>query len=117
MKTTDISVLVNTRDGKKIYNGRGFIAYPLMVHRPIDNVETMELFKTGWSVTHIASGRQAFRVRTIKDARRMVQILSRFNLFKMPECDRFYELCKTEGESIKEALTNEGFQFALGSFI
>ena len=117
MKTTDISVLVNTRDGKKIYNGRGFIAYPLMVHRPIDNVDTMELLKTGWSVTHIASGRQAFRVRTIKDARRMVQILSRFNLFKMPECDRFYELCKTQGESIKEALEDEGFLFALGSFV
>jgi len=109
MKTTDISVTVNTRDGKKIYNGRGFIAYPLMVHRPIDNVDTMELLKTGWSVTHIASGRQAFRVRTIKDARRMVQILSRFNLFKMPECDRFYELCKAQGRKVQNTLENEGW--------
>ena len=116
MKTTDISVLVNTRDGKKTYNGRGFIAYPLVVHREIENVETMKQLKTGWCVTHIASGRQAFRVKTITDARRMVQILSRFNLFKMPECDRFYELCKTQGESIKEALVDEGFQFAIGRF-
>ncbi len=74
MKTTDISGLVNTRSGKKTYNGRGFIAYPLVVHRPIDDVDTMELRKTGWSVTHIASGRQAFRVSTIKDARRMVKV-------------------------------------------
>jgi hypothetical protein len=116
MKTTNISVMVNTRSGKKTYNGRGFIAYPLVVHRQIDDVETMEQSKTGWSVTHIASGRRVFKVSTIKDAKRMVEILSRFDLFKMPECDRFYELCEAQGESVKKQLTDEGFQFALGRF-
>lgn len=105
MKTSNISVSLNTPDGRKQYTGRGIIAYPFVVHRPIMSVRE----NAYWCVSHIASGRKAFNVKTIKDAKRMIGILGRFDLFKMPECDRFYELCKAQGRNVQNTLENEGW--------
>jgi hypothetical protein len=109
MKTTNISVSLNTPDGRKQYTGRGIIAYPFVIHRPIMSVREMAAGDTYWCVSHIASGRKAFNARTIQDAKRMVSILGRFDLFKMPECDRFYELCRAQGRNVQNTLENEGW--------
>ena len=115
MKTTNISVSLNTPDGRKQYTGRGIIAYPFVIHRPIVNVLSSkgrierQSSDEYWCVSHIASGRKAFNARTIQDAKRMVSILGRFDLFKMPECDRFYELCRAQGRNVQNTLENEGW--------
>ena len=115
MKTTNISVSLNTPDGLKQYTGRGIIAYPFVIHRPIVSIrENMSIREMAagnayWCVSHIASGRKAFNAATIQDAKRMVSILGRFDLFKMPECDRFYELCRAQGRNVQNTLENEGW--------
>ena len=109
MKTSNISVSLNTPDGRKQYTGRGVVAYPFVIHRPIVSVEAMLPGDTYWCVSHIASGRKAFNVKTIKDAKRMIGILGRFDLFKMPECDRFYELCRAQGQKVQNTLEDEGW--------
>jgi hypothetical protein len=106
MKTTNISVSLNTPDGRKQYTGRGIITYPFVIHRPIANDWPGNTY---WCVSHIASGRKAFNARTIQDAKRMVSILGQFDLFKMPECDRFYELCRAQGRNVQNTLENEGW--------
>tara|TARA_B100000161_G_scaffold261810_1_gene230683 strand:- start:381 stop:743 length:363 start_codon:yes stop_codon:yes gene_type:complete len=112
MKTKNISVILNTRHGRRYYNGRGAIAFPFAVHRPPPPPEgEMKMDRSHWCVSHLASGRLAFSVRTLKDAERMVKILSQFNGFMLPECDVFYEFCRNKGETIKRALRSEGYSF------
>ena len=111
MKTSNISVLLNTRDGKKHYNGRGVVTFPFIVHRPIKSQEEMTMGGSHWCITHMASGRQAFSAATLKDAKRMIEILGDFDLFLMPESDLFLKLCREQGGIIKDALKNGGFSF------
>ena len=111
MKTANISVLLNTPDGRKTYTGRGAVIFPFIVHRPVLDKDEMTLGGSYWCISHMASGRQAFRAKTVKDVKRMVSVLSRFDLFLMPECDKFYELCSQQGQEVKNALLNGGFSF------
>ena len=109
MKTSNISVSLNTPDGRKQYTGRGIVAYPFVIHRPIMSIREMAAGNAYWCVSHIASGRKAFNAATIQDAKRMVGILGRFDLFLMPECDRFYELCRAQGRKVQNTLEDEGW--------
>jgi hypothetical protein len=116
MKTSNISIPVTTRDGKKTYNGRGVIAYPFVIHRNIKDTKTMTCYKNDWCISHISSGRAAFYAKTLNDAELMIGVLRRFDLFKMPDCERFHELCRREGSAIREALSNEGYSFITTRF-
>ena len=111
MKTANISVSINTSKERKTYTGRGAVIFPFVVHRPILSHDEMIMGGSHWCVSHMASGRQAFRAKTLKDVRRMISILSGFNLFLMPEGDKFYELCQHKGQEVKNALLNGGFSF------
>ena len=111
MKTSSISVLLNTRDGKKHYNGRGVVTFPFIVHRPIKSPEEMTMGSSHWCVSHMASGRQAFRVRTLKDAKRMIEVLGGFDLFLMPESDKFLQLCRDQGNKVRDTVKASGFSF------
>jgi hypothetical protein len=111
MKTANISVLLNTRDGKKHYNGRGVVTFPFIVHRPIKSPDEMTMGSSHWCVSHMASGRQAFRARTLKDAKRMVEVLGGFDLFLMPESDKFLKVCREQGDEVKDALKAAGYSF------
>jgi hypothetical protein len=116
MKTSNISIPVTTIDGKKTYNGRGVIAYPFVIHRNIKDTKTMTYYKNDWCISHISSGRAAFYAKTLNDAELMIGVLRRFDLFKMPDCERFHELCRREGSAIREALSNEGYSFITTRF-
>ena len=109
MKTANISVLLNTPDGRKTYTGRGAVIFPFIVHRPVLDKDEMTLGGSYWCISHMASGRQAFKAKTVKDAKRMVEVLGRFDLFLMPECDKFYELCREQGQQVRNALDAEGW--------
>ena len=111
MKTTNISVLINTRDGKKHYSGRGVVTFPFVVHRPIQSQDEMTTGSTHWCVSHMASGRQAFRVKTLKDAKRMIEVLGGFDLFLMPESDKFLQLCRDQGNDVRDTVKASGFSF------
>ena len=111
MKTANISVLLNTRDGKKHYNGRGVVTFPFIVHRPIKSPDEMTMGSSHWCVSHMASGRQAFRARTLKDAKRMVEVLGGFDLFLMPESDKLLKVCREQGDEVKDALKAAGYSF------
>jgi hypothetical protein len=116
MKTSNISIPVTTRDGKKTYNGRGVIAYPFVIHRNIKDTKTMTCYKNDWCISHISSGRAAFYAKTLNDAELMIGVLRRFDLFKMPDCAKFHELCRRDGSAIREALSNEGYSFITTRF-
>ena len=116
MKTSNISIPVTTRDGKKTYNGRGVIAYPFVIHRNIKDTKTMTCYKNDWCISHISSGRAAFYAKTLNDAELMIDVLRRFDLFKMPDCAKFHELCRRDGSAIREALSNEGYSFITTRF-
>tara|TARA_R100000455_G_scaffold27590_1_gene16751 strand:- start:64 stop:426 length:363 start_codon:yes stop_codon:yes gene_type:complete len=109
MKTTNISVLLNTPNGKMNYRGRGVVTFPFIVHRPISSWDDMQMDGSLWCISHMASGRQAFKAKTIKDAKRMVEVLGRFDLFLMPECDKFLQLCREQGQEVRNALEDEGW--------
>ena len=116
MKTSNISIPVTTRDGKKTYNGRGVIAYPFVIHRNIKDTKTMTCYKNDWCISHISSGRAAFYAKTLNDAELMIGVLRRFDLFKMPDCAKFHELCRRDGSAIREALSNDGYSFITTRF-
>ena len=117
MKTKNISVTLNTNSGIRNFNGRGAIAFPFVVHRPPPPLEgEMEMDRDYWCVSHLATGRLAFPVKTLKDAKRMLEVLSQFNEFKLPDCDVFHEFCRTQGETIKRTLTSEGYSFHTETF-
>lgn len=116
MKTSNISIPVTTIDGKKTYNGRGVIAYPFVIHRNIKDTKTMTCYKNDWCISHISSGRTAFYAKTLNDAELMIGVLRRFDLFKMPDCAKFHELCRRDGSAIREALSNEGYSFITTRF-
>ena len=116
MKTSNISILLNTRDGKKTYNGRGVIIYPFVIHRNIKNIKPMTYYKNDWCISHISSGRAAFYAKTLNDAERMIGVLGRFDLFKMPDCEKFNELCRRDGSAIRDALSKEGYSFITTRF-
>ena len=111
MKTTNISVLLNTPNGKKHYSGRGVVTFPFIVHRPLRSLDEMSTGSSHWCVSHMASGRQAFSARTLKDAKRMVEVLGGFNLFLMPESDKFLNLCREQGNEVRDALKAAGYSF------
>ena len=112
MRTKNISVILNTNQGTRRYNGRGVIAFPFAIHRPPPRLDgEMEMDRNYWCVSHLASGRLAFSVKTLKDAKRMLEVLSQFDEFKLPECDAFYEFCRTQGETVKRKITSEGYSF------
>jgi len=112
MRTKNISIILNTNTGTRPFNGRGKIAFPFVVHRPPPPPPfEMEMDRNYWCVSHLASGRLAFSVKTLKDAKRMLEVLSQFDEFKLPECDAFYEFCRTQGETVKRKLTSEGYSF------
>ena len=111
MKTTNISVLLNTPNGKMNYTGRGVVTFPFIVHRPIQSWDDMQTIASLWCVSHMASGRQAFRAKTLEDAKRMVEVLGGFNLFLMPESDKFLKLCREQGNEVRDALKASGFSF------
>ena len=111
MKTSNISVLLNTPDGKKHYRGRGVVTFPFIVHRPIQRWDGMQTGSSLWCISHMASGRQAFKAKTLEDAKRMVEVLGCFNLFLMPESDKFLKLCREQGGEVRDALKASGFSF------
>ena len=111
MKTTNISVLLNTPNGKMNYRGRGVVTFPFIVHRPIQSWDEMQTRASLWCVSHMASGRQAFRVKTLKDAKRMIEVLGGFNLFLMPESDKFLQLCRDQGNDVRDTVKASGFSF------
>jgi hypothetical protein len=111
MKTANISVLLNTPNGKKHYSGRGVVTFPFIVHRPISSWDKMQLDGSLWCISHMASGRQAFKVRTLKDAKRMIEVLGRFDLFLMPESDKFLKLCRDQGNKVRDTVKASGFCF------
>jgi hypothetical protein len=111
MKTANISVLLNTPNGKKHYRGRGVVTFPFIVHRPISSWDKMQLDGSLWCISHMASGRQAFRVRTLKDAKRMIEVLGGFDLFLMPESDKFLQLCRDQGNKVRDTVKASGFSF------
>ena len=111
MKTTKISVLLNTPNGKKHYSGRGVVTFPFIVHRPISSWDKMQLDGSLWCISHMASGRQAFKAKTLEDAKRMVEVLGGFNLFLMPESDKFLKLCREQGGEVRDALKAAGYSF------
>ena len=111
MKTTNISVLLNTPNGKMNYRGRGVVTFPFIVHRPIQSWDEMETRASLWCISHMASGRQAFRVKTLKDAKRMIEVLGGFNLFLMPESDKFLQLCRDQGNDVRNTVKASGFSF------
>ena len=111
MKTTNISVLLNTPNGKMNYRGRGVVTFPFIVHRPIQSWDEMQTRISVWCVSHMASGRQAFRAKTLEDAKRMVEVLGSFNLFLMPESDKFLKLCREQGQQVRDALKAAGYSF------
>jgi len=111
MKTTNISVLLNTPNGKMNYRGRGVVTFPFIVHRPIQSWDEMETRASLWCISHMASGRQAFRVKTLKDAKRMIEVLGGFNLFLMPESDKFLQLCRDQGNDVRDTVKASGFSF------
>ena len=116
MKTSNISVLLHTRDGKRTYNGRGVIVYPFVIHRNIKDLKAMTYCKNDWCVSHMSSGRTAFYAKTLKDAKLMVDVLSRFDLFKMPDCEKLIELCGWNDSAIRDALSTEGYSFITNRF-
>ena len=117
MRTKNISVILNTNQGTRHFNGRGKIAFPFVVHRPPPLAcGEMEMDRNYWCVSHLATGRLAFSVKTLKDAKRMLEVLSQFDEFKLPECDAFNEFCRTQGETVKRKLTSEGYSFHTESF-
>jgi len=76
----------------------------------------MTCYENDWCITHISSGRTAFYAKTLNDAELMIGVLRRFDLFKMPDCAMFHELCRRDGSAIREALSNEGYSFITTRF-
>ena len=113
MSTTDITVSLNTPDGKKSFTGRGFIKFPFVVHRPIIGDE---LRGSGWKVTHLASGRVAFSVATIADAKKAIEVLGQHSLFYMPDTDKFIRLCASQGNTIVGSMRAAGYDNTTGRF-
>ena len=113
MRTTDITVCLNTPDGKQSFTGRGFIKFPFVVHRPI--VED-ELRGNGWKVSHLASGRVAFTVATIADANKAIKVLDQHSLFYMPDTDKFMKLCSVHGGEIVRSMKAAGYDGNTGRF-
>lgn len=116
MKASKISISLTTRDGKKMYFGDGIISYPFVIHRNIKSLRDMSFYDSEWCVTHIATGCTAFYVKSLTDAKLMMDVLNRFHVFKMPDCEKFYKLCGHLDGQIREALSNEGYSFATGRF-
>lgn len=113
MRTTDITVCLNTPDGKQTFTGRGFIKFPFVVHRPIIGDE---LRGTGWKVSHLASGRVAFTVATIADATKAIEVLDQHSLFYMPDTDKFMKLCASQGNTIVGSMRAAGYNGNTGRF-
>ena len=115
MRTTDITVCLNTPDGKQTFTGRGFIKFPFVVHRPISTIGD-ELRGTGWKVSHLASGRVAFTVATIADANKAIEVLDQHSLFYMPDTDKFMKLCASQGNTIVGSMRAAGYNGNTGRF-
>lgn len=113
MSTTDITVSLNTPDGKKSFTGRGFIKFPFVVHRPIIGDE---LRGSGWKVTHLASGRVAFSVATIADAKKAIEVLGQHSLFYMPDSKHFLKLCRVHGAEVGGSMIAAGYDGNTGRF-
>ena len=113
MSTTDITVCLNTPDGKKSFTGRGFIEFPFVVHRPIIGDE---LGGRGWKVSHLASGRVAFTVATIADAKKAIEVLGQHSLFYMPDTKRLMSLCSKHGAEVTGSMKAAGYDGNTGRF-
>jgi hypothetical protein len=106
MKTTNISFNLNTSTNNpenRTYSGRGKVCYPFVVHRPKFDGEQC------WVVSHLASGRQTFRAKTLKDAQKLVNVLTQFSVFLLPECEEFYLRCSRETPNIVGAIRASGY--------
>ena len=106
MKTTNISFNLNTSNNtpeNRSYSGRGSICYPFVVHRPKFDAHKF------WTISHLASGREAFRAKTLKDAQKLVNVLAKFPLFMLPECHEFYCRCSNQSSTIIKTLENAGY--------
>ena len=118
MSTTDITVSLNTSDGKKSFTGRGFIKFPFVVHRPIigDELRGLELGGRGWKVTHLASGRVAAIVATIADAKKAIEVLGQHSLFYMPDSELFFKLFRVHGAEVGGSMIAAGYDGNTGRF-
>ena len=113
MSTTDITVCLSTADGKQSFTGRGFIKFPFVVHRPIIG---HELGGRGWKVSHLASGRVAYTVATITDAKKAIEVLGQHSLFYMPDSELFLKLCRVHGAEVGGSMIAAGYDGNTGRF-
>ncbi len=76
MKTTKGQFRIQTSEGWKSVEGRYEVAYPFFIHRAEDE-------KT-WKVSHLATGYNIKRVKTLKVGRKLAKALSPYPVFLMP---------------------------------
>tara|TARA_R110000823_G_scaffold273480_1_gene392541 strand:- start:88 stop:465 length:378 start_codon:yes stop_codon:yes gene_type:complete len=110
MKTSNITVTLWTKGGKTLRKGRGVLCYPFVVHRDINQDTDDSLHTHGhWVITHMATGRCTFNARTLKDAQKIVNILSKYPVFKMPDVAAFLSICKELGPKVTDELVEAGY--------
>ena len=76
MKTTKGQFRIQTTEGWKSIEGRYIVTYPFFIHRAED--------EKIWKVSHLATGYNIRRVKTLKKGRSLAKALSPFKIFLMP---------------------------------
>ncbi len=76
MRTTKGQFRIQTSAGWKSIEGRYEITYPFFIHRAEDE-------KT-WKVSHLATGYNIKRVKSLKSGRKLAKALTPFPIFLMP---------------------------------
>ena len=117
MKTSTITVSLNTSGSRCVYQGRGYFNYPFVIHRPQSGDGKLETSSQWWVITHLASGKMVLRSRTLDDSQKVIAILKKYTVFLMPECDKFYKICASQGGKIMGSVEEAGFDRSAGRFV